>query len=776
MLGAHRGRRRGRRARARAGRLRRAALPPRRPERRRSSSPRSSWGRAEDGTRWVTTIGADGVRPSPTCRARRAAGAGPVVHRRSHPAASGRSGASSSPARPRPCAMPRPATSTRSCWPGRSWSRPTCRSTWPSSSRGCAPRYPGCFLFYVDGFVGASPELLVPRAATSCAPSRWPAPRRAAATRRPTRRLAAALLASATDRHEHQVTIDMVHDTLLRVVLVPRLRGRAVGGRAWPTCSTWPPWSRAGCRSRRRRCSSSWRALHPTPAVCGWPRDAALALIAEHEGFDRGRYAGAVGWVDAAGNGTWAVGIRCAEIDGATARVFAGNGIVADSDPDTELAETQAKLQAMLSALVRPEPDVSADRSPAADFRRTSGELGDGVGDGGVEAAWTATLARGRCGRRGRGRRPSRARPATAGLDVVDLRWAVDAVGRRRGRRGRRRGRAEELLEALGGRPSSACGRNEKMPPPSLSTTTIVRSMPRVARRRAGRCVSCRKASRRPAATVGPRVVAEGDARPRSTRRRRCRWRPGWRGPQPVVAGAAYHSRSRIGIDDDTTSAPPGGRLRRAPGPRRARSAPVLVEHAVDRAGAASPARCHRVDPRAAVDRLDARRCRRPTARRPPPAVHGQHDRRRCRRVDPARPGRARSARAPLPASHSLATRERRRLARGARSARARASGSVRSSASKPRHRHRRAPHRGRAATPAPASRAAVAICATQLALAGPGPGHDQAAVAGQVAGEVDDGVQRRRRPTAATPRPVGRAGPAAARPACRPAARGTRG
>jgi menaquinone-specific isochorismate synthase len=94
-------------------------------------------------------------------------------------------------------------------------------------------------------------------------------------------------------------------------------------------------------------------ALHPTPAVNGRPRDAATAWIVEHEGFDRGRYAGAVGWVDGAGNGTWAVSIRNAEIDGRRARVVAGNGIVAGSDPETELAETQAKLQALLSALVR---------------------------------------------------------------------------------------------------------------------------------------------------------------------------------------------------------------------------------------------------------------------------------------------------------------------------------------------------------------------------------------------------------------------------------------
>jgi isochorismate synthase len=87
--------------------------------------------------------------------------------------------------------------------------------------------------------------------------------------------------------------------------------------------------------------------------VSGWPRADANAWIREHEGFDRGRYAGTVGWVDAAGNGTWAVSIRCAEVQGNEARVYAGNGIVATSDPDTELAETQAKLLAVLGALTR---------------------------------------------------------------------------------------------------------------------------------------------------------------------------------------------------------------------------------------------------------------------------------------------------------------------------------------------------------------------------------------------------------------------------------------
>ncbi len=95
-------------------------------------------------------------------------------------------------------------------------------------------------------------------------------------------------------------------------------------------------------------------ALHPTPAICGFPTETARALIAQLEGYDRGRYSGNVGWVDAAGDGRFAIALRCAEVDGHRARLFAGGGIVADSDPETELTETRAKLQAMLGALIRP--------------------------------------------------------------------------------------------------------------------------------------------------------------------------------------------------------------------------------------------------------------------------------------------------------------------------------------------------------------------------------------------------------------------------------------
>jgi isochorismate synthase len=213
--------------------------------------------------------------------------------------------------------------------------------------------YPGCHIVSVDGFVAASPELLVSVTGdiVRSHPMAGTAPRGGDPTT--DQRLAASLLASTKDRQEHQITIDMVHDTLLpwcsyldyeaepSVVAVANVQHLAtlVEGRlSQPAPSVL----------------ELVAALHPTPAVAGWPRAKAVDWIAENEGFDRRRYAGTAGWVDAAGNGTWAVSVRCAEIDGPAARVWAGNGIVADSDPSTELAETRSKLQALLSAIVRP--------------------------------------------------------------------------------------------------------------------------------------------------------------------------------------------------------------------------------------------------------------------------------------------------------------------------------------------------------------------------------------------------------------------------------------
>ena len=211
------------------------------------------------------------------------------------------------------------------------------------------------YRYSIDAFVGASPELLVAREGdlVTSLPLAGTTPR----TGDPSTdaRLAAALRASEKNQIEHRVVIDMVHDTLL----------------AWCSYLDWQPEpdvvavanvQHLGTRIEGRLSQpyphvlDLVRALSPTPALGGHPREAALRLIAEHEGLDRGRYGGAVGWCDRHGNGTWAVAIRCAELssDRRRARLFAGGGIVADSDPLAELAETQAKFQAMLAAIVRP--------------------------------------------------------------------------------------------------------------------------------------------------------------------------------------------------------------------------------------------------------------------------------------------------------------------------------------------------------------------------------------------------------------------------------------
>ncbi|MBJ7471171.1 MAG: chorismate-binding protein, partial [Solirubrobacteraceae bacterium] len=92
-------------------------------------------------------------------------------------------------------------------------------------------------------------------------------------------------------------------------------------------------------------------SMHPTPAVGGEPHEAALRAIPGLEGIDRGWYAGPLGWVDRAGDGELFVGLRSGMIRGNVARLFAGVGIVGASDPSSELAETEVKLQAVLSAL-----------------------------------------------------------------------------------------------------------------------------------------------------------------------------------------------------------------------------------------------------------------------------------------------------------------------------------------------------------------------------------------------------------------------------------------
>lgn len=199
--------------------------------------------------------------------------------------------------------------------------------------------------------LGASPELLVARRGdvVSCRPFAGSAPRFADPAA--DEASGAALAASAKNRHEHAVVIDEIRKALdplcvdLQIAPTPQLSA---------TAAVWHLNTPITARLRDTRTSALDLAiaLHPTPAVGGVPADAASALINRLEG-DRGFYAGAVGWCDAAGDGRWVVSIRCAQLsaDRRSADAHAGGGIVAESDPDDELAETTTKFTTILTAL-----------------------------------------------------------------------------------------------------------------------------------------------------------------------------------------------------------------------------------------------------------------------------------------------------------------------------------------------------------------------------------------------------------------------------------------
>ena len=214
--------------------------------------------------------------------------------------------------------------------------------------------YPSCTTYSVDGFVGASPELLVGRYGAQVVSHPLAGTTARVGDPDADNAAAAALLASEKDRSEHRLTVDGVAAALAQwtsALDVPSgpsvvaLRNVThLGTRITGTLGDNAPTSVLDLVA----------ALHPTAAVGGVPSAAALGWLARHERLDRHRYAGPVGWVDAQGNGEWWVGIRCADIDGNRAVLTAGCGVVAGSDGPSELVESQLKLQALLAALVRP--------------------------------------------------------------------------------------------------------------------------------------------------------------------------------------------------------------------------------------------------------------------------------------------------------------------------------------------------------------------------------------------------------------------------------------
>jgi menaquinone-specific isochorismate synthase len=224
---------------------------------------------------------------------------------------------------------------------------------WPL--RRLAESYPMCWTFHVDGMFGATPEMLV-RRERGLVTSRVLAGtiRRTGDDERDLA-LAATLARSSKDLEEHEYAVRSVADSLAPhctsmnvpespfVLHLPNVMHLAtdVAGVAHD--------------SEDSTSLDLAAALHPSAAVGGTPTEGAKALITEIEGMDRGRYAGPVGWMDATGDGEWGIALRSAEIRGNVVRLFAGCGIVAESDPEAELAEAQAKFVPVRDALTGPD-------------------------------------------------------------------------------------------------------------------------------------------------------------------------------------------------------------------------------------------------------------------------------------------------------------------------------------------------------------------------------------------------------------------------------------
>nr|WP_235493098.1 isochorismate synthase [Aeromicrobium sp. Leaf245] len=217
--------------------------------------------------------------------------------------------------------------------------------------RRLARDYPGCWTFHVDGFFGSTPEMLV-RLERGLVTSRVLAGtiRRTGDDTRDLA-LAASLARSSKDLEEHEYAVRSVAEAL-----APHCRSTNVPDAPFvlhlPNVMHLATDVTAVLRGDASALTLA-AALHPSAAVGGTPTDAAVALIAEIEGLDRGRYAGPVGWIGAEGDGEWGIGLRSAQLeaDGHRVRLFAGCGIVADSVPADELAESQAKLVPVRDAL-----------------------------------------------------------------------------------------------------------------------------------------------------------------------------------------------------------------------------------------------------------------------------------------------------------------------------------------------------------------------------------------------------------------------------------------
>ncbi len=215
--------------------------------------------------------------------------------------------------------------------------------------------YPSCFTYLISGadgtaFAGASPELLVRRSGTGAFSQPMAGSVARGANDSEDERLAEALVQSNKDADEHRVVSQFVVDALQPFSDSVSARGPEVV--RFTNIQHLATSVEARLHDPAADVLTLAAALHPTPAVGGWPRAAADTLIDELEGMERGWYAGAVGWIDGRGDGELAIALRCGLLWEDGARLYAGVGVMPDSDPARELEETELKFKALLTALV----------------------------------------------------------------------------------------------------------------------------------------------------------------------------------------------------------------------------------------------------------------------------------------------------------------------------------------------------------------------------------------------------------------------------------------
>lgn len=219
---------------------------------------------------------------------------------------------------------------------------------------GLRQRFPDCYAFSLangrgQSFIGASPERLVRVSKGVLETEALAGSIRRGAGASEDAALAGTLLRSEKDRREHQHVLAAIIARLEHLGLAPEYAAEP-GLRRLANVQHLHTPIRAAL-PENVRLLAVLAALHPTPAVGGAPLAAAVAAIRGLENFPRGLYAGAIGWSNARGGGEFFVGLRSALVDGGTARVYAGAGIVAGSTPEKEFAETELKFKAMLEAL-----------------------------------------------------------------------------------------------------------------------------------------------------------------------------------------------------------------------------------------------------------------------------------------------------------------------------------------------------------------------------------------------------------------------------------------